>query len=245
MPDNGDNHIPSPTGKWTFDASVTEHFDVMLQNSIPSYDTMRSLTFQLGKHFVQPGTNVIDVGSSRGAALQPFVDMDSLGQVRPNLYALEISEPMLEVLRDRFKNKAHVHVMPYDLRKIDSLTPFQPQSASVVLSILTILFTPLDYRLKILNAIYDSLRPGGAFLFVEKVLGNSHAINEVMIEQYYELKAANGYSYEDIQRKRASLEGVQVMMTADWTENMLKSVGFKQVDVFYRHLNFCGWIAVK
>jgi tRNA (cmo5U34)-methyltransferase len=66
-----------------------------------------------------------------------------------------------------------------------------------------------------------------------------------MVKLYYQLKAQNGYSQDQIERKRLSLEGVLVPMTAGWNEEMLQMSGFRQVDCFWRWCNFAGWIAVK
>jgi len=66
-----------------------------------------------------------------------------------------------------------------------------------------------------------------------------------MVDLYYDLKKSNGYSQEDIDRKRLSLEGVLVPVTAKWNEELLKNAGFSEVDCFWRHLSFAGWVAVK
>ncbi len=66
-----------------------------------------------------------------------------------------------------------------------------------------------------------------------------------MIDIYYDLKAENGYSQDQIERKRLSLEGVLVPVTAHWNEEMLKTAGFVEVDCFWRWMNFAGWVAVK
>lgn len=62
---------------------------------------------------------------------------------------------------------------------------------------------------------------------------------------YYNLKASNGYTQEQIERKRLSLEGVLVPVTAKWNEELLRMAGFVHVDSFWRWMNFAGWVAVK
>lgn len=88
-------------------------------------------------------------------------------------------------------------------------------------------------------------RAGGALIFVEKVLGSTADLDGVMVDTYYALKAQNGYSQEQIERKRLSLEGVFVPVTAKWNEELLYSAGFAEVDCFWRWMNFAGWIAIK
>ena len=55
----------------------------------------------------------------------------------------------------------------------------------------------------------------------------------------------NGYSAEEIERKRLSLEGVLVPVTARMNEDLLRSAGFDQVDCFWRWANFAGWLAIR
>ena len=59
------------------------------------------------------------------------------------------------------------------------------------------------------------------------------------------MKAANGYSQEEIERKRLALEGVQVPLTASWNEQTLRAAGFRHVEMYWRHLNFAAWLAVR
>jgi len=110
---------------------------------------------------------------------------------------------------------------------------------------LTLQFTPIEHRLRIMQDIYDHTTPGGALILVEKVIGASAHIDRAMVDAYYKMKSDNGYSQEQIERKRLSLEGVLVPMTARWNEEMLQMVGFRQVDCFWRWMNFAGWVAVK
>ena len=63
-----------PEGKWIFDEAVTNCFDNMIERSIPDYQNMRSLVFDIGKKFVQENTSILDLGCSTGIALEPFIE---------------------------------------------------------------------------------------------------------------------------------------------------------------------------
>jgi tRNA (cmo5U34)-methyltransferase len=230
-----------PGEKWEFDHSVTAVFDDMLSRSIPQYEVMRKACFDLACKFIRPNTPVIDLGCSRGEALAGLVDKYG---AHNRFIGLEVSQPMIDAARARFKGLIECSVV--DIKEHDLRLPGLPvHSASVILSILTIQFTPIEYRLRILRDIYKTLTPGGAFIFVEKVLGNTAEINDFQIEAYYRLKAEHGYSQDQIERKRLSLEGVLVPVTAAMNEQFLQAAGFRQIDCFWRWMNFAGWIAVK
>lgn len=227
----------SPNGHWQFDADVTAVFEDMLSRSIPQYDVMRRSVFELGSAYVQPKTWIVDIGCSRGEALAPFVER--FGAANEYL-GIEISEPMAFAARGRFAGDERVIIRQDDLR-----LRRPPERASLTLSVLTLQFTPIEYRQAILRDLYDSLLPGGAFILVEKVLGAGAELDARMVERYYALKGANGYSPEAIERKRLSLEGVLVPVTARWNEELLREAGFDWIDCFWRWMNFAGWIAVK
>lgn len=237
---NIDSLVPDPGSRWQFDENVTDVFENMLARSIPDYETMRALVFDLGATLVQPGTAIVDLGCSKGDALAPFVSQ--FGSA--NRYVgVEVSAPMLQSARARFAPMIDQGIV--DIRKLDLRTDYPAEMASLTLAVLTIQFTPIEYRQRILQRIAAHTQPGGALILVEKVLGSSASIDDLMIKRYYALKAEQGYSSEQIERKRLALEGVLVPVSARWTEDLVREAGFKQIDCFWRWCNFAGWVAIK
>lgn len=229
-------HLPGV--RWRFDEEVAICFDDMLQRSIPLYWEMRQLVTRLAKRYAQPQTLIVDMGASLGGAISELVKDPELGE---NLFeAWEVAPAMLAELRARWpEDEPRVRVVDVDLRE-----PFLT-GASVMLSVLTLQFTPIEHRQRIVRDVWRSLCPGGAFILVEKVLGASADIDAALVEEYHADKRAVGYSQEEIDRKRLALEGVLVPVTYDWNVQILKSAGFHQVDSFWRCLNFAGFIAIK
>lgn len=230
-----------PTGKWEFDQEVTDCFEEMLERSIPAYSDMRELVTRIGKRYVRHRTSIIDLGCSTGEAINPFIQKFGC---QNNYRLYDVSKPMLEKTRNRYAGwieEGFVDVQELDIR--NGLP--EHTYASLILSVLTLQFTPIEYRQKIIQSIYDGLEPGGALILVEKVLGSNYALDSMLVDEYYRIKADNAYTQEQISAKRKSLEGVLVPITAKWNEEMLKDAGFRNVDCFWRYLNFAGWVAVK
>lgn len=226
--------------KWAFDGEVTKVFDDMLERSIPQYEVMREAVLELAHRFAKNESNVVDLGASRGEATARLIDRRG-AQLRYVL--VETSKPMLEALETRFaswvRNRV-VRILPLDLR-----TEYPPEAASVVLSVLTLQFVPIEHRQKVLRQAYKSLSPGGALILVEKVLGATADIDALMVDLYHKKKVSSGYSREEVDRKRLSLEGVLVPVTARMNEEFLEAAGFRQVDCFWRWQSFAGWVAIK
>jgi tRNA (cmo5U34)-methyltransferase len=225
-----------PEGAWQFDGAVTDVFDDMLARSIPQYDVMRETVTAIACQFLRPRGSVLDLGCSRGGALAQLVERVPHARA----VGVDVSEPMLAAARDRFGDRVRI-------RHCDLRTEFPADLApyDVVSCVLTLQFTPIEYRQEIVGRIYDSLAPGGALVIVEKVLGASRNLDRTFVDVYYDGKRANGYSDEQIERKRLSLEGVLVPVTAHWNEELFRAAGFREVDCFWRWANFAGWVAVK
>lgn len=229
-----------PKGKWTFNGDVTEAFDDMLERSIPQYEVMRQSCIDIARKFVQMNTDIVDLGCSRGEAIAELVK--AFGAYN-RFIGIEVSKPMLEASRKRFEGWISNGIV--DIREFDLRGGYPAVRASVTLAVLTIQFTPIEYRLRILRDIYNSTIEGGAFILVEKVLGNSADIDALLVDLYYKMKIEKGYTQDDIDRKKLSLEGALVPVTAKWNEEMLRMSGWSQVDCFWRWMNFGGWVAIK
>lgn len=230
----------TPKEKWEFDKEVTECFDDMLERSIPQYPVMRQAVTELAMKYVQEKTTILDLGASKGEAVEPLIRKFG---AHNHFILVEKSEPMYHACRKRFEGLINVNVV--SVRNTDLRFEFPKCKASVILSVLTLMFVPVNYRQNIIRKCYENLEPGGALIFVEKILGNSAELDQIMIEVYHNLKADNGYDQEKILRKALSLEGVLVPLTAKWNEMMLHEAGFRYVDSFWRWMNFAGWIAIK
>lgn len=228
-----------PDGQWQFDRSVTDVFDDMLERSIPGYATMRRIVTDVGMQFVQPQTDIVDLGCSRGGALVPFVNRYGAH----NRYTgVEVSEPMRHAFAETFVGypKTLIRCLDLDLRKT---YPFV--DASLTLAVLTFIFIPINYRQRIMHDIARHTRPGGAVILVEKTIGTNGVTDPVLVTLYHAMKMAHGYTQEEVERKALALEGVQVPVTGAWNEDMLRNAGFTYVEPIWRELNFAAWIGVK
>lgn len=231
-------HMPGE--RWTFDKAVTDVFPDMLRRSIPQYDVMREAVFELGRAFVQPHTAIVDLGCARGDALAPFVSV--FGALNTHV-GVDVSVPMLAAAREQFAPELEAGVVRFG--NVDLRHDYPDVEASLTLCVLTLQFTPVEHRARILRRAWRNTVPGGALILVEKILGDSWELGTVMVNLYHAHKAKSGYTLEEIEQKRRSLEGVLVPITARWNEELLHGAGFDQIDCFWRWMNFAAWVAVK
>lgn len=229
-----------PAGKWSFDEGVADCFDDMLKRSIPQYVAMRELVRDLALRFVHPGADVLDLGCSRGQAIADILEG---GRERIRCaFGCEVSVPMVQAARSRFaaERPGKVTILEQDITH--GLPTCYPR---VVLSVLTLQFVPTVRRQRVITKVADILDRNGAFIVVEKVLGDTSRIDSLLVGRYHELKRTNGYSDAEIEAKRKSLEGVLSPLTAADNERWFRRAGFSQVDCVWRWCNFAAWLCVK
>lgn len=246
-----DNNAVYTNGKWEFDSNVADCFEDMLERSIPQYDVMRDSVATLAFDIVNNlgcndrTINILDIGCSDGLMIERMNNkFNAISDTRIQFTGIDTSDPMILKAKHRMLNEVidgRVNISKCDLR-----VDFPSGIFDVITSVLSIQFTPIEYRQKIIQNIYNNLSTNnGCLLMVEKVLGNTDKLNQLFVKNYYDMKLENGYSQEQIDRKKLSLEGVLVPVTSDWNVDLLKQAGFRQVDVFWRWMNFVGYIAIK
>lgn len=252
---NADEHVADPNKRWTFDEGVTENFEQMLDASIPDYRNMRAwvnalVVDHLSRGGSDPqsaarwnyGDSVLDIGASRGDAVVELIEKFP----RCRFHLVEISEPMVKVLRQRFGQNSNVRVVFDDLSEEPGcVRSTRPAGHHVALSVLTLMFVPIECRQRVIRAVYESLAPGGMFVVVEKTLGETEKSQELLVSHYHAFKVRSGYSEEKVERKRLSLKGALVPTKPSWVEEMLRDAGFCDVTRFWQALQFVGWVAFK
>lgn len=238
---NKDKNISEHMDKWEFDAQVTKVFDEMLERSIPSYQRMRYLITQIVIEHIKKNNlthnTILDLGCSTGEQIQELKT-----HLHQNYFiGLECSKPMLKEARQKLRGEYNIAIQNSDITQDD----FPVTNCGAILSILTLQFIPIEYRQDIIRKVYDSLNKNGIFIFVEKIIGDNYNYSELYEKLYYNMKFINGYSIDEIRDKRLKLEGVLVPCTNQFNIDLLKQAGFSKIDIFWKDLNFIGYIAMK
>jgi tRNA (cmo5U34)-methyltransferase len=229
-----------PSGAWTFDAEVAACFPDMLRRSIPDLDRMRELVLRVGRRFVRPGTDIVDLGCSRGDMIVPF--WREFGAT--NRYVLLDNSPaMTEAARAELAGPIQtglVEVRDFDLRR-----GYPTAKASLTLAVLTLQFIPVEYRPRILREAWRTTVPGGALILVEKTIEANAEADDLLVSLYLAEKAAAGYNAAAIEAKRRALENVLVPLTPAGNVELLRAAGYAFIVPFWRSLQFAGWVAVR
>lgn len=227
-------------GDWTFDERVAEVFPDMIQRSVPGYSNIISMIGMLAERFVQPHSQVYDLGCSLGAAtlsVRRNIRHDSC-----KIIAVDNSPAMVERCRrhlDAFKAQTPVEVIEGDIRHISI------ENASMVVLNFTLQFLEPDDRQLLLNKIWQGLKPGGALVLSEKFSFEDAEVGELLFNMHHDFKRANGYSELEISQKRSMLENVMLTDSVETHKKRLKQAGFEHAELWFQCFNFGSLVAVK
>lgn len=143
----------------------------MIQRSVPGYSNIISMIGMLAERFVQPGTQVYDLGCSLGAATL---------SVRRNLHhdgckiiAVDNSPAMVERCRrhlDAYKAPTPVDVIEGDIRNVEI------KNASMVVLNFTLQFLEPDDRQLLLDKIYQGSIPAARWFCLKNSVSKMPAL---------------------------------------------------------------------
>lgn len=228
---------------FTFDTKVAEVFDDMVGRSVPFYAEVQRMLSELTLQFIpsQDG-RVCDLGCSTGTTIDLILSNPSCPP-SAHAWGIDNAPAMLDQAREKLATHLRAHRVTLVTADLDG--ELQLPSVNVVLMNWTLQFVRPIHREALLRRIHASLRPGGALLLAEKVLVEDSLLNRMYIELYYRYKQKQGYTAEEIQRKRESLENVLVPYRVDENVELLKRCGFDAVDTCFRWFNWAAFVAIR
>lgn len=225
---------------FTFNQQVAEVFDDMLARSVPFYLEQQSMIGELAKKFFIKGTNIYDLGCATGTTLINLAK--DPGKEAKRLIGYDNSLPMIEKAREKIKQRGLSDKIEILFQDLNEKVPLE--NASLITTCWTLQFVRPLQRENFLKDIYDGLVKDGALIITEKILTNNTDMNRLFIELYYEFKRRNGYSDEEIMRKREALENVLIPYRIDENMELFRRCGFK-AETFFQWYNFAGFLCVK
>lgn len=228
-------------GDFTFDDAVAEVFPDMIQRSVPGYSNIITAIGMLAQRFVTEGSNVYDLGCSRGAALLEIQrNVSSCKDVQ--IYGIDNSQAMVE--------RCQLHLNSYHSSNpptiiCDDIQNTDINNASMVVLNFTLQFLAPEDRQLLLDKIYQGLRPGGVLVLSEKLTFDDETIDNQLIELHHQFKRANGYSELEVSQKRTALEQVLRPDTLTHHKQRLANAGFEHTELWFQCFNFASILAIK
>lgn len=226
-----DNKIISKQSNWVFDEHVAPEFDKHVRKSVPNYVHVQELAESFSDWFTYPNSTVIDFGASTGETLRRIKRRHSKAL---NIIGYDNSQVMI--------NQAKLKGI--DITFADLEKPLDFPNISYAVSLYTLQFLRPDARNALLKRIYHCLENCGGMFVVEKVLGSTAQMQDILQQLYWEMKAKNGFTSEQIINKAKALRGCMYPKTVADNEAEFKSIGFNS-EIVFKESQFCGWLLTK
>ncbi|MCL1097959.1 carboxy-S-adenosyl-L-methionine synthase CmoA [Shewanella gelidii] len=223
-----------------FDAQVAGVFNDMIRRSVPGYAQIINTLGDIAKQYVQPHTQVYDLGCSLGAATLSI--RRQIDDRQCQIVAVDNSQSMIERCQqniDAYVSETQVNLVCADIRDIEI------NNASMVVLNFTLQFLSPQDREQLMAKIYRGLNPGGILVLSEKLRFEDEPIQDLLDGLHLNFKRANGYSELEISQKRSALENVMKPDTYPTHEQRLKAQGFRHVSLWFQCFNFASMVAIK
>jgi tRNA (cmo5U34)-methyltransferase len=219
-----------------FNSQVVSVFDDMVNRSVPHYATFQQITADIAVDQLSSVPGVMyDLGCSTGTTLER-VGMMLPRRPRRTLIGVDASQEMLLQAERKLKKIGLDHTVRLETANILDMDFKKPASVISMLFVLQFLRPP--QRQKFLSKCRDALLPGGCLLLGEKILGESAVVKHLLIKHYHNMKLRAGYTHDEVQRKRESLENVLVPYTISENVAALLEARFKVAEVIFQCYNF-------
>lgn len=226
--------------KFEFTPEVSAVFDDMIRRSVPLYEENLKMTANLANTFCPPGALIYDLGSATGAVAAALCDR--FNQKGFHYIGIDNSEAMVEKGARQAKGAPKNANIEFVCGDIETHS-YKP--ADLMVAAYTFQFIAPSNRGALLKKVYEALKPGGVFLFSEKVTEESGEISRAFVELHLEMKKGQGYSELEISQKRDSLENVLVPFETSRNLEILKEAGFHSAAIYFKWHNFASFIALK
>ncbi len=208
-----------------------------IESSIPGYKArLIPDCVSQSERFVQPGTNVYDVGCTTGDLLAR-VRRANKARANVNYVGIDV-EPNFIGSWDQ-NRRLNLNFELHDARA------YKFERASVIFSLFTVQFIPPADKAALLDRLYASLVDGGALIIAEKTLAETARLQETLNTHYLDYKRRVGFTSDEILDKNRALHGQMTTWTESELRDALRTAGFRELTSFWRGLFFVGYLALK
>ena len=222
--------------KFTFNNEVANVFEDMVNRSVPGYDFLVENIGVLSKKFYQPNTDIYDLGSSLCSCSLSI--LDKVENLNGDIYAVDTSQAMIDICKENIKRK-EIKYINADLFDINV------ENSSIIILNLTLQFIDIKKRTDLLKKLYSQLIKSGMIIITEKITLDRNS-DDIFFKNFHDFfKENNGYTKEEIDRKKIALEKTMIIESEEVHEKRFINVGCKNFYKWFQCYNFESWVLIK
>lgn len=229
---------------FVFDDRVVRVFPDMIRRSVPGYGLIVPSIALLARRYIQPGSNVYDLGCSLGAV--SLAILDAVPGADNQVLAIDSSADMIGQFRCIAEKRQESGAGGMTLKIIEGdILDVLIEDASFVVLNFTLQFIQREQRSELLTRIAHGMRPGGALVLSEKLRFSDADEQQRQDAWHLDFKRAQGYSELEIARKRDALEDTLRPDTIEQHFARLEEAGFTKMHRWFQCFNFSSMVAIR
>lgn len=203
-----------------------EAFDKQVQKNIPCYNEMlTALINAIPNNKDSP--KILDLGCGTGNITQKALNRFPEAEVT----CLDLSENMIEIAKDKLSSYENIEYIVGDFTQMELNTKYD-----VVLSSLALHHIPNDEEKEAMyKDIYETLEKDGVFYNADVIKANSNYNEELNNKVAIQEMKENGVTDEEIAEHKGKRDANDIPTTLIKHIKMLENVGFKEIDVIWKH----------
>ena len=223
---------------WEFDHEVAVTFPEHARSHIPCYVEGHDLVLAISDIFMPRGAKVYDLGTGVGELLSRLASRHA-GDATARFIGIDHEPAMARLAADKLHSDSRVEI------RVESVAELVIEPCNLVLAYHVLQFVPPSQRHELLLRLQKAIRPEGAFLRFEKVLGVTGYAQHILDYAYQDFKHARGVDPCDALQKSRRLAGMMFLRTEDDLRQEMLAAGFSEVLTVFAYGLFRGFLVLN
>jgi len=223
---------------WSFNDKVSKVFDNHVRQSIPLYNEFHTQVSKIAEFYCKDDSVIYDLGCSTGNFIK---EISKIKRKNLNITGIDDSKKMIQLCKFKTKKikKNKITLKCADMFKVKF------EKTDLIICSLVLPFFTKQKQEELIKKIYRSLNNNGAAIFLNKSISKHPQFENIFNQIYFDFKLNQGISASDVLKKTQSLRSSHTISTTEEDFEFLKKTGFKKIDIFFKYLNFTGFLVEK
>lgn len=210
---------------------ISQNYDSQRKKLIPCFDDFYNISVSIAES-EKENPKVLDIGAGTGL-LSAFILKK---YPEASLTLIDISNKMLEIAKQRFKNFSNINYISDDYTKFVFNGKYD-----IIISALSIHHLSNYEKSNLIKKCYTLLEPNGIFINADQVLGETPFIETFNKKMWRKSIETSGLSREELDSCYNRIK-LDKEATLEQQLNWLKEAGFSDVSCAYKHFHFAAMV---
>ena len=220
---------------WSFNKSVALNFDEHVSQSVPFYKSFQKNIAEIATMFIRNNSTIYDLGCSSGNTIIEILKLNL--NLNYKIFGIDTSPDMIKLAKEKI-GKKNIKLIKNNFFKIKL-----KKSDLIIASLITPFLTKKEKE-KFFYLVSKSLNKGGGLIIIDKIKSSDVDFENLFIDMYHEFKMKN-FSARNIFKKRKSLRTAMTLNTLEQDYELIEKNKFSKKKLFFKYLNFVGFVCVK